>query len=72
MEKSEIIRTLKVVGIVEWVIGIFAFISCYMTVNMPYDSAGALENIVFYGLFGTAFFISGTITYLKRFDFPDL
>jgi hypothetical protein len=71
MEKSKINRTLKIVGIVEWVIGIFAFISCYLTVNSPFDSAGALENVVFYGLFGIAFFISGTITYLKSLDFLD-
>ena len=64
--------TEKIVGIVEWVIGIIDFISCYLNVNSPFDSAGALENVVFYGLFGITFFISGTITYLKSLDFLDV
>ncbi|MHA1976008.1 MAG: hypothetical protein ACW98F_05675 [Candidatus Hodarchaeales archaeon] len=71
MDKSKINQTLKTAGVIEWVIGIFAFISSYLTTNMPYDSPGNLETIVFYGLFGVAFFISGTLTYLKSLDFLD-
>ncbi|MHA2156973.1 MAG: hypothetical protein ACXABU_16635 [Candidatus Hodarchaeales archaeon] len=69
MEKDRIKRTLKLIGTAEWILGIFAFISSYLTVNSPYDSPGNLENIVFYGLFGVALFISGTFTYLKSLDF---
>ena len=72
MEKSNIRSTLKTIGIVEWIIGILAFISSMLTMNMPFDSAGALENVIFFGLFGAAFFISGTIVYLKSLDFVEV
>ena len=47
-------QILKTVGIVEWILGIFAFISSYLTMNQPYDSPGNLETVVFFGLFGRA------------------
>ncbi|MHA1996261.1 MAG: hypothetical protein ACW97Z_17140 [Candidatus Hodarchaeales archaeon] len=71
MEKTQTKRMLKTAGVVEWILGIFAFISSYLTMNQPFDSPGNLETVVFYGLFGAAFFISGTITYLKSLDFFD-
>jgi hypothetical protein len=37
-----------------------------------FDSAGALENVVFYGLFGVALFVSWTSTYMKSLDFLDV
>ncbi len=71
MEKTLAIRTLKTIGIIGWILGIFAFISSYLTMNQPYDSPGNLEIIVFFGLFGATMFISGTVTYLKSLDYLD-
>jgi hypothetical protein len=69
MDKKQAMRTLKTIGTIEWILGIFALISSYLTMNQPYDSPGNLETVVFFGLFGVAFFISGTITYIKSLDY---